>query len=65
MTEKGLKVEADVHFLKSIHKAIMEAYRDTDDNQSLVQVMSMAGPAFGVNSRINLDLKFKDYKEIE
>lgn len=33
VTEKGVKAEVDVHFLKSIHKALMTAYKDSDDNK--------------------------------
>lgn len=64
VTEKGLKAELDIHFLKSIHKALMEAYKDQDDNP-FKQGLAMAGPAFGLNTRLNLDLKFKDFEEIK
>lgn len=31
--EKGLKAELDVHFLKSIHKALNTAFKDKDDSE--------------------------------
>ena len=61
VTEKGLKTEFDVHFLKSIHKALNEAFKDREDGDSLKTGIAMSGPSFGVNSRLNLDLKFKEF----
>jgi hypothetical protein len=65
--EKGLKAELDVHFLKSIHKALTTAFKDKEGSEYAMvkQVLSMAGPGFGLNTRLNLDLKFKEFEELE
>lgn len=65
--EKGLKAELDIHFLKSIHKALNAAFKDNEagEVQAFKYGLSMAGPAFGLNTRLNLDVKFKEFEELE
>lgn len=64
VTKKGLKAELDIHFLKSIHKALNEAFKDREDSDSLKTGIAMSGPAFGLNTKFNLDIKYKDFEEL-
>lgn len=62
VTLKGLKAEVEVSFLKSLHKTLQEAFKDKDN--AFTQGLAMAGPAFGLSSRLKTELTFKDFAEI-
>jgi len=41
-----------------------EAFKDREDSDSLKTGIAMSGPAFGLNTKFNLDIKYKDFEEL-
>lgn len=63
VTMKGLKVEFELAFLRSLGKALLEAFKD--DSNPFTQGLAMAGPAFALSTKMKSEFTFKDFKEVE
>ena len=62
VTMKGVKVEVEVSFLRSLHKTLQEAFKGEEN--AFTEGLAMAGPAFALNTKFKSELTFKDFSEL-
>lgn len=62
---KGFSFTLDVVFLKQIKKAMFAGFEGTDVGRKVKEALSMAGPAFSLQSNLSIELDFDDMDEIK
>ena len=62
---KGFGITIDIVFLRQIKKALMSGLEGTQMGDQIKQGLTMAGPAFALETNLSLELDFDDMEELK
>ena len=62
---KGFSITLDVVFLRQIKKALMAGLEGTQMGDQIKEGLTMAGPAFALETNLSLELDFDDMEELK